>query len=443
MAVSPTNIDRVHVGGLDTWRSDDGGRTWKMTSAWRASRGAHNYTHADIHVLAYRGNTLFTGTDGGVYRSDDGGDAWRSITDIAVGGGIREIYSICITPQDPNLLLYGSQDNGTYRLELDGQLSEVMGGDGMVCQINPKNSDIVYASFQNGGIRKSDDGGTSFCLDCPILPAVAGDGPWVTPYVLGVDNPDYVYACLSDLWRGVEAGPSWEWRNLTRGATGSSHECRQVAIAPSDPKTIYIAKAGDVRSWLRPAGQAPWPPFLGGGGVFRSSDGGATWQTISDTLPLGEAEITSLAVSPTNPQRVWVTFSGYKAGMKVFQTTDGGRTWTNLSAGLSNLPANVVAAQNTPTNAVFIGTDAGVFYRDDRIGQWVPFGDGMPSVAVTALVIDEVRQRIFAGTLGRGIYLSGLPCRENCPPVSPPRARQALTGSAPRSGYIGPSDIFE
>src|SRR5499433_2614246 len=74
LTVSPTNIDRVHVGALDTWSSDDGGRTWKMTSVWTEKVGSPNYTHADIHHMAYRGETLYTASDGGLYRSNDGGD---------------------------------------------------------------------------------------------------------------------------------------------------------------------------------------------------------------------------------------------------------------------------------------------------------------------------------------------------------------------------------
>jgi len=440
MAVSPTNIDRVHVGGLDTWRSDDGGRNWMMTSAWRAPPGSPNYTHADIHVLTYRGDTLFTGSDGGVFRSDDGGNAWMSITDATMGGAIRQIYSICITPEDPNVLLYGSQDNGTYRLELDGQLTRVLGGDGMICQINPKDPSIAYASVYFGMIFKSESGGAGFD-NKPISPAAAGDGAWVTPYTLGVDDPGQIYACFADLWRGSEENDKWSWSNLTRGAIGSSRECNQVAIARSDPKTIYIAKAGDTRSWRQPSGQAPWPPFLGGGGVFRSNDGGATWQTVSGNLPFGEAQITDLAVSPTDPQRVWVTFSGYKAGIKVFATIDGGRTWTNISAGLANLPVHVVVAHKSAANPIFIGTDAGVFYRDDRSSQWLPFGEGMPTVIVTALAIDDVRKRIFAATYGRGIWLSDLPCQENCP--APQRNSGLARPAAQPRGYVGPVNIFE
>jgi photosystem II stability/assembly factor-like uncharacterized protein len=210
-------------------------------------------------------------------------------------------------------------------------------------------------------------------------------------------------------------------------------------LAPSDPETIYVAKQGSFAAWNRP-GQGNLPPFLGGGGVFRSSDGGKTWETVTGPLPLAQAALTSLAVSPTDPRRAWVTFSGYRDGNKVFATTDGGRTWTNISAGLPNLPANVVAAQKSPNNAVYVGTDVGVYYRDDRLNAWVPFTEGMPNVVITSLVVDDAGQRIFAGTYGRGIWRSDLACQQNC--NTPLRSR--LGPAPPMSGrYTGPLEIFE
>jgi photosystem II stability/assembly factor-like uncharacterized protein len=445
MTVSPNNADRVHVGALDIWRSDDGGRTWKQTTWWLARPGSSGYTHADIHALAYRGDTLFAGTDGGVFQSRDGGTTWSNIAPYMAGFVVTQLYGMCITPQDPNLIYYGTQDNGTFRLRTDGRLTSILGGDGMLCQIDPTNAQTVYASLYFADVRRSDNGGRSF--DRQIIPKVGGQpirGPWVTPYVLGPENSSHIYLCAADVWFSPNRG--FEWKNLTKGTLGPSIQCQQIAVAPSDPKTIYVVKMAERSAWegRTPEGGDPRPPFFGGGGVFRSSDGGATWQLITNKLPLADAAPANIAVSPIDARRAWVTFSGYKADVRVFETTDGGQTWRNISEGLPNLPAKAIAAQNVSTNAIFVGLDVGVYYRDDKIGRWVPFWDGMPSMVVRQLVIDEPRKRIFAATYARGIYVTDLPapCYDNCP--KQPRqflpSRPSVQQPIPYAGRI---DIFE
>jgi photosystem II stability/assembly factor-like uncharacterized protein len=450
MAISPTNVDRVHVGGIDTWRSDDGGNTWKRTSRW-TELGKPNYTHADIHVLAYHDGSLYVGSDGGLYRSADGGETWTSIANMTTGFSIALVYYVCATPQDSNLFYYGAQDNGTFRLLLDGQVKLVWGGDGMACQIHPKDSRIVYASYVNGSIARSDDGGENFMRS--ITPKVEGvpiKGAWLTPYILSPADPDSIYGCYADLWSSPDRG--FNWKNLTNGALGPSKQCQQVAVAPSDPNTIYVAKQAERDAAHIPLRGDARTPFLGGGGVFRSTDGGATWQTITGDLPLAEAAITNMAVSPTDHRRAWVTFSGYNAAVKVFGTTDGGATWTNLSARLPNLPANAIAAKKGPTNGIYVGLDSGVYYRDDRLEDWVPFSDGLPHVVVTSLLIDEDRGRMIAATFGRGVWITEIrsPCTENCG-ASPEKAAPGTRSlAAPRAtppqlpgSYAGPVEVFQ
>ena len=201
-------------------------------------------------------------------------------------------------------------------------------------------------------------------------------------------------------------------------------------IAPSDPSTIYVAKSAE-RDANREVLERT--PFLGGGGVFRTTDGGATWQSITGTLPTAKASITHIAVSPTDARRAWVTFSGYDAAVKVFETKDGGATWTNLSDGLPNLPVNTIAAQNTSSHGVYIGTDVGVYYRDERLSTWIPFMDGLPRTIVTWLLIDEARQKLFAATYARGIWQSELASSPVASAASPQQS----------ASYTGPLGIFE
>jgi photosystem II stability/assembly factor-like uncharacterized protein len=369
MAVSPTNVDHIHVGAVDTWRSDDGGRTWKRTSKWDHFY-QRDYVHSDIHALEFRGNTLYVGSDGGIFRTPDRGETWTNITNVSTGIGIVQIYHICVTPQDANLVYFGAQDNGSWRLLADGQTKKVRGGDGFVCQINPQDSKFVYASSQYGTIYQSDDGGPQrWEIITPKAAGVAVQGPWLTPFVLAPNDPSILYACYADLWRGtpsqqaapgttLPAGtPSVQWTNLSNGALGSSVNCRQVAVAKSEPNTIYVAKSGGaVAGWQT----FDRTPFFGGGGVYRSTDGGRTWQCITAALPITKAMISNLAVSPSDSRRVWVTFGGHEPEIKVFETKDGGSTWSNISPGLPNVPANTVVAHNMPAHCIFVGNDSGV-----------------------------------------------------------------------------------
>ncbi len=445
MAVSPIDADQVLVGGLNVWRSDDGGKTWARKSAWDHGPGSADYTHADIHMLAFRGSTLFVTSDGGVYRSDNAGDRWMSIGNFVGGMEVAQPYSVCISAKNPNLFFYGAQDNGSWKLDVKGDLTQVNGGDGFVCQIDPGDPNIVYTSVQYGKIYKATDGAEKRRASFEELKIpVSGEGPWLTPFTLGPD-PSNIYACYQDLWLGTYRG--FQWKNLTNGRIGTSVNCTQVVVAPMDPKTIYVVKSegwGD--AWRRPAEPAR-PAFFGGGGVFRTTDGGGTWQDITGALPTADAALTNIAVSPTDARRLWVTFSGYKADVKVFASTDGGATWTNLSEELPNLPANTVAARTGASNGVFVGLDVGVYYRDDVLGKWTPFADGLPYSSVQSLIVDEKNRRIVAATFGRGIWQSELPepCQANCSAPSPsPRTSQEFQAPrAPPGGYLGAVDIFE
>jgi hypothetical protein len=147
----------------------------------------------------------------------------------------------------------------------------------------------------------------------------------------------------------------------------------------------------------------------------RSNDAGINWTDIRTGLP--DITISFIAVDPDNSLNLFVTFSGYTAGEKVYHSTDGGATWNNISGTLPNVPANCIAfADNngSPGNAVYVGTDIGVFYRDDNHSDWIPFRNGLPTVPVFDLEINYAGSMITAGTFGRGLWRSTL--YEACPP---------------------------
>jgi hypothetical protein len=114
--------------------------------------------------------------------------------------------------------------------------------------------------------------------------------------------------------------------------------------------------------------------------------------------------LTDVAVNDTNPDTAYVTFSGYNAGEKVYKTTDGGSHWTNISGSLPNMPADSIVHENKSDNPLYLGTDAGVYYINDTLKDWVPYKAGLPNVIVDQLEIHYGTKVVRAATYGRGLW---------------------------------------
>jgi PKD repeat protein len=137
---------------------------------------------------------------------------------------------------------------------------------------------------------------------------------------------------------------------------------------------------------------------------------------VSNGLP--DAAITAIAVAPEDPLHVYVSLSGYQAGQKVFESTDGGASWTNISRNLPNVPANTIVRQSGAAEGLYVGTDIGVFYSDNTLGNWQPFSDGLPRVVVTELEVHEGAGKLRASTYGRGLWQSELWIPVDAPPTA-------------------------
>ena len=134
---------------------------------------------------------------------------------------------------------------------------------------------------------------------------------------------------------------------------------------------------------------------------------GLHWSNISAGLP--GYTITGITVNPDNSPEVWVTLSGFVDGQKVYRSGNAGVSWVNYTGDLPNIIVNCIAFEDNngaPDDAVYIGTDIGVFYRDSNLGGWIPFGNWLPTVPVFDLEIHQTSNLITAGTYGRGLWRS-------------------------------------
>ena len=373
LAVDPIDPDIVYVGGINVWKSIHGGNAWEIISHWTYP-SAIGYTHADIHSLDILNGRLFCGSDGGIHVTDDAGGHWE---DRSQGLDITQFYRLGGSELAPDLIMAGAQDNGSYRYG-NGPWVHVYGADGMEAAVDSEDPSILYASYQKGGLMRSDNNGADWT---GIGENVDDEGPWVTPFELDRTQAGRIVAGFRNVWATDDRGENWY--PLTFWDEDASVRC--LAIAPSDDNVVYAARNDRIE---------------------RTLNAGMDWEDILPGLP--DLSPTSIAVDPANPLHLWITFSGAMQGQKVHESFNGGFAWTNRSANLPNVPANSVAVQPGSAGSLYLGTDMGVYYTDDNLVGWEPYGIGMPNVVVSEVEVNVTAGKLRAATFGRGIWQADL-----------------------------------
>jgi hypothetical protein len=370
IAVSRTNSDQVMTGGINIWTSSNSGVNWTIRSHWREEGNTIGYTHADIHFIAINplDNNVYVASDGGIFRTTDFGQNWA---DLTTGIGATMWYKIAGTEANSNLIIGGTQDNGSNKWTGGSGIVHIRGADGMDCMVDHSNSNTLYTSRQNGGLEKSTNGGSTFTWIKPI----GASGSWVTPYVMDPSNSSILYGGYNNgVYKSTTGGSSW----INKGGDGRS----AMALGVSNTSRVYAASYTTFRM---------------------SGDAASTW-----TIYTAPGSVTGIAVDPANSLRVFITVSGFTTGQKAYMSTNGGSSWTNISGNLPNVPMNCIVYQTGSADGIYVGTDIGVFFRDNNIGTWIPFMNGLPTVPVFDLEINHSANLIRAGTYGRGLWTSVL-----------------------------------
>ncbi|MEW7278730.1 CUB domain-containing protein [Aquimarina sp. 2201CG1-2-11] len=373
VTVSDKDPNEVHFGGIVTWRSLDGGRNWEMTSKWQLGNDI-NYIHPDIHDMQYIDGKLYIANDGLIVTSTDKGKTFENISE---GLGNRQFYRLGLSKSDSEVYGGGTQDNGS-SIFSKGRWHEWLGADGGNVLFNWKDKNIVYGITQQGlSWHKSINGGEK---NGDVKITNPGGGAWVVPYEMDHNDPDVIIAGLAEVVKTTDGMKTWSTiSNLGIGAL------RAIGLAPSNSNYIYASNDNK---------------------IHMTKDGGANWINISNGLP--NMVITYIAVHPSNPEKVAVSFSGYSSGNKVYTTENGGKTWKNVSGSLPNIPANCVLYHDIPENGLYVGMDVGAYYIDDTETDWEPFMTNMPNVIVKELEIHEASNTITAATFGRGLWRSNV-----------------------------------
>jgi photosystem II stability/assembly factor-like uncharacterized protein len=374
--IDPQDVRHVHVAGVALMTTKDGGATWT---------GDDTSLHVDHHAMVWdprRPGRVYLGNDGGVYRSDSRGD----------GGWVKarhepytQLYSAAITPQDVTRISGGAQDNGSLRSWGGDGFNEYLGGDGEENLIDPADADNVIACYQYGNCFRSTDGGDTLTYFADRTTFKRRN--WFTPVVLDPRDPRILYYGAEVLNRSTDGGATWQAISPDlSGGPGADPAYPNygtiTSIAPAgDGRTVY-AGTDDGRVWV-------------------TRDLGGTWTKLAEGRPW----VTRVVVDPADPDRVWTTHSGYRAGSPlphVYASSDGGRHWRNISGNLPAAPVNdLVVARG---GMLHLATDQGVFTSPSGRGHWLRLGRGMPQVPVDDIEYDPDHHRLVAATFGRGFY---------------------------------------
>src|SRR5262249_27359304 len=381
IAVHPTNPNHVLCGGVDLHLTHDGGKHWNRATKWDAQRRKNNYAHADHHALLMpeeQPGLVYDMNDGGMDISMDGGVTWVNRSN---GLAVSMFYDVDVAQSDGRMFGGGLQDNGT-NITLTGKaddFSEITGWDRGWMLIGPHNSGHLYTTSQNMTVnrfRKSD----GWADVSPPADKDETDAVWMVFLEFDPNDSRTVFAGGLRVWRSKDDGNNW--LDVSPVLDGSAISA--VEIAQANSKIVFVGTEN--------------------GGIYRSTDGGATWSGDLASPVLPGFTITRILTSPTNAQIVYVTVANFHAS-HVFRSKDGGATWTDIDQGqLPNVPHHAVAIPRTKPSTVYICSDAGVHVSTNAGETWKNLTRNLPTVPIVDLVYHEIDGTLTAASYGRSLW---------------------------------------
>lgn len=399
LTVHPTNANIVFVGEQDLYRSMDGGQTWAVVTA--SANGAVNSLFGDIRSFAFSagGVVLYVGCDGGPWNTPDAQNQNINWTNLTSTLAIAQFYP------------------------------------GM--SIHPSNAGITFGGTQDQGVQQY-SGSPTWNTVQPC------DGGWTA---IDPTQPNNVYAVCEtgtvQILKSTNGGGTW-----APAQTGINGADRVAFIPPmvmdaSNPLNLYF---GTYRIYRTTNGAASWTPISGDlttgtnsptissiavapsdsnrvyvgtsdGRVQTTANatagGTAIWTDITGTLP--NRAVSQVVVDPNNGSTAYAVMSGFTFGSDtqghVFKTINAGVSWTDISGNLPNIPADDLVVDPDVLNWLYVATDIGVYGTTNGGASWTPFGNGLPRTVVSSLKLHSPSRTLRAATMGRSVWdiISPLP----------------------------------
>lgn len=415
--VSPTNSNKLIVGGLDLWRSTDGGASLTKISNWGYYHNENDDSlsaHADHHFIVeatdWNSTTnpeVYFGNDGGIQKTNDvwnvsNYSGWENLANTSLG--ITQFYGGAAAP-DGSIIVGGTQDNDKVRYRETGAWSgannwyQAATGDGGASAINYNNTNLIYGEYTYLKIKKSTDGGDTYFNSITGLTDATNSALslFIAPFSMDPTDPARLVAGGSSIFLTTNDADNW---SSIKASVGS--KCSAIDIDHIDNQIIWVGYTSGI--------------------VEKSSFAGGTynWTRVDENdVGLPDRYVTDIAINPNNSNQVYITFGGYNND-NVWYTDDGGNTWNNRSGTAPNdLPAlqvNTIRVHPSNGNWIYIGTDLGVFASEDKGQNWSVTTNGSYGGTNEGPVNTEVSELFWQGdefliaaTHGRGMYRTAGP----------------------------------
>jgi len=410
--IDPEDENHVYVLLVRTWESTDGGRTFAQKGWAFSSYLTSNYIHGDFHAMwidPEDPDHLIAGSDGGLYTTYDGGNAWE-----AHPMPLGQFVAIAVDMRKPYYVYGGLQDNGIWGGPSetrhvsgisDADWFKIITGDGGYVQADPTDYNRIYAESQYGAMSRVDLKTGNRTNIRPSEKDVERKlrFNYIAPFIISPHDPDTLYLGAQVLLKSTDNGNNWKTispdltKNEPASLTLEGATITTISESPLAPGTLY-AGTDD-------------------GNLYLTRDDGQSWKNLSERiqdLPKDDKGhpniwVSRVETSHFHPGRAYVSFDGHRDddfGVYVYATENFGESWHSVRGNLpKGAPVNVIREDLKNERLLFVGTETGVFFTLDRGSHWDRLNNNMPTVPVDDLLIHPRDADLVAGTHGRGIYI--------------------------------------